>query len=81
MMSAAHHKVNRRNHAKQVQHNKRAELDEQSKLFTRKGQDKVQRVVAVVPLTNDVDALDLIEDLIGAVGLQLTGEGGYRSAE
>lgn len=81
MISAAHHKINRRNHAKQMQLKKRAELDEQSKLFTRKGADKVQRVVAVVPLCDDIDALDIIQDLVGAVGIELTGEGGYRSAE
>ena len=64
-----------------MQLKKRAELDEHSKLFTRKGADKVQRVVAVVPLCDDIDALDIIQDLVGAVGVELTGEGGYRSAE
>ncbi len=81
MISAAHHKLNRRNHAKQLQAKKEAELETMAKLFMRKGQDKVARVVAVVPMTDDVDPAGMVSNLLGSVGVDCNGEGAVRTGE
>ena len=81
MVSAAHNKLNRRNHAKQMQKKKESALEEMGKLFGRKGIDKVSRIVAVVPMTGDVNALEIVEKLLEAVGVDCVGEGAVRTAE
>lgn len=60
---------------------KKLEMEESGKLFSRKGNERVQRVVAVVPLTEDVKAETIVERLLEAVGVEMTGEGGYRNGE
>ncbi|KAK4333094.1 Ribosome biogenesis protein TSR1 [Rhodotorula toruloides] len=76
-------KVNRRNHAKQVVKKKRDLLEEQKGIFQGRNRngERVQRVVAVVPMTEDVSALETAEMLAQAVGGQLTGTEGYRSLD
>lgn len=82
-VEAAFKKANRKHHAKQMQDKKQAALAEVGALFSRKGAsgERVQRIIAVVPLTNDVSALELVEQLLGAVGVECQGEGGYRTGE
>lgn len=80
-VSAAHKKQNRRNQAKQLQEKKQAALEEVGKIFARKGADRVSRVVALVPLTADVDPAELAEQLMRGVGLQCVGAGAVRTAE
>ncbi|GAA5883645.1 hypothetical protein JCM3774_005992, partial [Rhodotorula dairenensis] len=76
-------KVNRRNHAKQVLDKKRQILDEQKGIFSGKNRngDRVQRVVAIVPMTDDVDALETAHLLAQAAGGELSGEGAQRSLD
>lgn len=81
MLSAAHNKVNRRNHAKQMQGKKHAALAEVGALFSRRGGDKVQRVIAVVPLTSDVNPLEMVQQLLQSVGVECQGEGAFRTGE
>jgi len=81
MISAAHHKLNRRNHAKQLQLKKEAELESMAKLFTRKGTDKVSRVVAVIPMTDDVDPAEIVAQLLASVGVDCNGTGSVRTGE
>ena len=51
--SAAQTRLNRKNHAKQVQIQKRQAIVSATRLFN--GADGVPRIVAVIPLTPDVD--------------------------
>lgn len=81
MISASNSRNNRRNHAKQMQAKKQDQLEEMGKLFARKGADRVSRVIAVVPLTDDVDALAIVEELLKAVGVECVGEGAVRTGE
>lgn len=81
MLSASHSKINRRNHAKQILEKKKDKLEELGKLFSRKGAERVDRVVAVVPLTSDVEALDMVEQLLAAVDIECVGEGAVRMGE
>ena len=81
IMSVAHHKSNRRNTAKQLKMAKLDQVDHLNDLFTRKGSHKVQRVVAVVPLTPDVEASDLVDGIAQALGVETFAEPGARSAE
>ncbi|GEM09392.1 ribosome biogenesis protein tsr1 [Rhodotorula toruloides] len=76
-------KVNRRNHAKQVVRKKRELLEEQKGIFQGRNRngERVQRVVAVVPLTEDVSSLETAEMLAQAVDGELTGTEGYRSLD
>jgi pre-rRNA-processing protein TSR1 len=76
-------KVNRRNHAKQVLDKKRQIVEDQKGIFTGKNRngDRVQRIVAIVPMTDDVDALETAQLLAQAAGGQLSGEGAQRSLE
>lgn len=81
MISAANHRVNRKNHAKQMQAKKEAELESLARLFTRKGSDKVQRVVAVMPMTDDVDPEKVVQQLLESVGVECSGTGAVRTGE
>lgn len=82
MLSASHSKLNRRNHAKQILEKKKDQLEELGKLFTkRNGAERVSRVVAVVPLTKDVSALEIVEQLLAAVGVESVGTGAVRTGE
>lgn len=74
-------RLNRRNQATQRKLKKRGELEELGQLFSRKGEEKVARVVAVVPMTGDVVASQVVEQLLAAVGVVGTGEHGMRTAE
>lgn len=80
-VEAAFKKANRKHHAKQMQGKKLAALAEVGALFNRKGSDRVQRVIAVVPLTSDVSALQIVEQLLEAVGVECRGDGGFRTGE
>ncbi|KAK4048762.1 ribosome biogenesis protein tsr1 [Microbotryomycetes sp. JL201] len=82
-MQAAFTKHNRKNHRKQLMLAKNSHLDDLQQLFATKKQGyRVQRVVAVVPLTSDVDAAALADDIVAAVGAQATcQQPGTRSAE
>ncbi|GAA5952177.1 hypothetical protein JCM21900_006931 [Sporobolomyces salmonicolor] len=76
-------KVNRKNHAKQVLTKKRELLEESKGIFSGKGKngEKVQRVVAVVPMTDDVQAELVVQLLAESVGSSAEGVEGYRSVE
>lgn len=80
-LAASHSKLNRRNHAKQMQDKKRALLEDVGRIFSRKGADRVSRVVAVVPLTGDVSALEIVEQLLASVDVECVGEGAVRTGE
>lgn len=82
-VQAKHLKVNRKHHAKQVLDKKRQVLEDQKGIFSGKNRqgDRVQRVVAVVPMTDDVDALATAQLLAESTGGQLSGEGAQRSLE
>lgn len=69
--TAAQHRTNRRNAAKQHQLKKRHELVEATRLFS--GVDGVPRIVAVIPLSPDVNAQGAVRALIGPLDLE---EGG-----
>ncbi|SCV66932.1 BQ2448_5578 [Microbotryum intermedium] len=75
-LSASQHKLNRRNHAKQVQDKKRHALDSTAKLFS--GPDRAQRIVAIVPMSEDVDPLAVVELLAATIKVEIHGQGGYR---
>lgn len=74
-------KLNRRNSAKQWQKKKETSLVEMSKLFSRKGIDKVQRIVAVLPMTKDLVPEEMVKSLLKSVGVQMGGEGNVRIGE
>lgn len=77
-------KKNRRNHAKQVQLQKRAAADDAAKVFSAKrapGQQRVRRIVAVVPLTDDVDSTSFVENWLQGQNVELKGERNDRYAE
>ncbi|GAA6026737.1 hypothetical protein JCM8097_005824 [Rhodosporidiobolus ruineniae] len=82
-VQAKHLKVNRRNHAKQVLDKKRSILEESKGIFTGKNRqgERVQRVVAVVPMTEDVSSEAVVQLLAQATGNELTGVEGYRSLD
>ncbi|GAA5931866.1 small subunit rRNA maturation protein TSR1 [Sporobolomyces koalae] len=74
-------KVNRKNHAKQVLAKKRELLEENKSIFNGKNKhgEKVQRVVAVVPMTEDVSAEQIVKQLADSIGSECEGVEGYRS--
>ncbi|GAA6061608.1 hypothetical protein JCM10212_000916 [Sporobolomyces blumeae] len=74
-------KVNRKNHAKQVLAKKRELLEENKGIFNGKNKhgEKVQRVVAVVPMTDDVNAEEIVRQLAESIGSECEGVEGYRS--
>ncbi|SDA08058.1 BZ3501_MvSof-1269-A2-R1_Chr8-1g09495 [Microbotryum saponariae] len=78
-LSASQHKLNRRNHAKQVQDKKRHALDATAQLFV--GPDRAQRIVAVVPMSEDVDPLAIVELLAATINVEVHGQDGYRSLD
>lgn len=80
-LAASQKKVNRRHHAAQMKQKKIEALEDVTKLFNRKGAEKVQRVIAFVPLTDDVSAEDVVAQLLQSVGVEVQGEGGYRTGE
>ena len=80
-LAASHAKVNRRNHAKQMQGKKLAALEDVGRIFSRKGADRVSRVVAVVPLTGDLSALEIVEELLKSVDVECEGAGAVRTGE
>ncbi|KAK4700449.1 pre-rRNA-processing protein TSR1, partial [Phenoliferia sp. Uapishka_3] len=80
-LAASNSKLNRRNHAKQMQDKKRALLEDVGRIFSRKGAERVSRVVAVVPLTGDVDALEIVEQLLASVNVDCVGEGATRTGD
>lgn len=82
-VQAKHLKVNRKHHAKQVLDKKRRIVEDAKGIFAGKNRngDRVQRVVAVVPMTEDVSSLELVELLAQSIGGELSGVEGYRSLE
>ncbi|KAM0746299.1 DUF663-domain-containing protein [Meredithblackwellia eburnea MCA 4105] len=78
---AADSKLNRRNHKKQLLLKKKAGLEDAARIFTRKSNDKVARIVAVVPLTDDVEPANLVEQLLASVGVQSAGNQLVRTAD
>lgn len=76
-------KVNRKNHAKQVLARKRELLDENKSIFSGKNRngERVQRVVAVVPMTRDVDAEEIVQQLARSIDSACEGVEGYRSVK
>ncbi|GAA5966291.1 hypothetical protein JCM3765_005245 [Sporobolomyces pararoseus] len=74
-------KVNRKNHAKQVLAKKKELLEENKSIFSGKNKhgEKVQRVVAVVPMTEDVNAEEIVKQLAESIGSDCEGVEGYRS--
>ncbi|BGP13572.1 hypothetical protein JCM10213_008709 [Rhodosporidiobolus nylandii] len=82
-VQAKHLKVNRKNHAKQVLEKKRELLEDQKGIFSGKNRsgDRVQRVVAVVPMTEDVSSEAIVQLLAESTGNELTGTEGYRSLD
>jgi len=61
-MSAAQTRLNRQNAAKQIQHKKRQEVVAATKLFG--GTDGTPRIVAVIPLSPDVNAKDAVKSIV-----------------
>ncbi|GAA6003289.1 hypothetical protein JCM10207_001845 [Rhodosporidiobolus poonsookiae] len=82
-VQAKHLKVNRKNHAKQVQDKKRERLEDAKGIFSGKNRagERVQRVVAVVPMTEDVSSEAIAQLLAQATGGELSGVEGYRSLD
>ncbi|GAA5837741.1 hypothetical protein JCM9279_006848 [Rhodotorula babjevae] len=82
-VQAKHLKVNRKHHAKQVLDKKRRIVEDAKGIFAGKNRngDRVQRVVAVVPMTEDVSSLELVELLAQSIGGELSGVEGYRSLD
>lgn len=76
-------KVNRKNHAKQVLAKKKELLEENRNIFNGKNKhgDKVQRVVAVIPMTDDVDAEEIVKQLAASIDSSCDGVEGYRSVK
>ena len=76
-------KVNRKNHAKQVLAKKKEMLEENKGIFVGKNKygDKVQRVVAVVPMTEDVNAEEIVQQLAASIESECEGVEGYRSVK
>ena len=66
VVTQAQSKVNRRNQAKQIQKAKRQSLVEATRLFN--GVDGAPRIVAIVPLCEDVTAKDLAVRLLKGLG-------------
>lgn len=67
--TAAQLKANRRNTAKQLQSQKRAAIAAQNKL-TKGAEAKAPRIVAVIPLCQDVKAATVIEELVRSGGFE-----------
>ncbi|RPD57519.1 ribosome biogenesis protein tsr1 [Lentinus tigrinus ALCF2SS1-7] len=63
--TAAQLRINRRNNAKQAQIKKRQSLISATRIFS--GPDGAPRIVAVIPLTEDVKALDVTAKLAQAI--------------
>ncbi|KAL6298374.1 ribosome biogenesis protein tsr1 [Sparassis latifolia] len=77
--AAAQARLNRRNNARQTQLRKRHSLVSATRLFS--GPDGAPRIVAIVPLTEDVTAASVVEALAGpldGVLLEACGGGSYR---
>jgi hypothetical protein len=76
-------KVNRKNHAKQVLAKKKEMLEENKSIFNGKNKhgEKVQRVVAVVPMTEDVNAEEIVKQLAESIDSECEGVEGYRSVK
>ena len=68
--SAAQTKLNRRNQAKQIQLAKRHALVEATRIFN--GVDGAPRIVAVVPLTEDVTAKGIVKRFCEALDVDST---------
>ena len=68
--SAAQTKLNRRNQAKQIQLAKRNALVEATRIFN--GVDGAPRIVAVVPLTEDVTANGIVKRFCEALDVDST---------
>lgn len=68
IVDAAQVKANRRNHAKQIQAQKRAAVVAQNKL-TKGAEAKAPRVVAVIQLCEDVDNKQVVTDLLSSAGM------------
>ncbi|KAH8108009.1 ribosome biogenesis protein tsr1 [Cristinia sonorae] len=64
--NAAQNRLNRRNQSKQVQAQKRQALVSATRIFN--GVDGAPRIVAVVPLTADIRARDVAQNLQSALG-------------
>lgn len=67
-IDAAQVKANRRNHAKQIQAQKRAAVVAQNKL-TKGAEAKAPRVVAIIQLCEDVDNSEVVRQLLDSAGV------------
>jgi pre-rRNA-processing protein TSR1 len=76
--TAAQSRLNRKNHAKQVQVQKRQAVVSATRLFN--GADGVPRIVAIVPLTPDVDAASVASALGDPLDIseEVPGQGLYK---
>lgn len=81
-VDAAQVKANRKNHAKQIQAQKRAAVVAQNKL-TKGSEAKAPRVVAIIPLCEDVGSDAVVKDLLNSAGLldQLDASYGFQQVE
>ena len=82
IVDAAQVKANRKNHAKQIQAQKRAAVVAQNKL-TKGAEAKAPRVVAVIQLCEDVDNVKIVNDLLESAGMldQLDTSNGIQQIE
>ncbi|KAK4052993.1 ribosome biogenesis protein tsr1 [Microbotryomycetes sp. JL221] len=84
-LKAAFTKHNRRNHNKQLMQQKHSTLEQLGSLFQHKNKQgyKVQRVVAIIPLTRDVDSTQVCDQLLDNINVEtITDEtGGTKSAD
>lgn len=82
VVDAAQVKANRKNHAKQIQAQKRAAVVAQNKL-TKGAEAKAPRVVAVIQLCEDVVNTQVVRDLLESAGLldQLDVSNGVQQVE
>ncbi|KAF8323855.1 ribosome biogenesis protein tsr1 [Clavulina sp. PMI_390] len=68
--TAAQNRANRRNAAKQLQLKKRHDLVEATRIFS--GSDGAPRIVAVIPLCQDVSASDAVRAMLAPVDIDTT---------
>lgn len=64
--TAAQNRLNRRNQARQTQAQKRQALVSATRVFS--GVDGAPRIVAIIPLTPDVKARDVVQSLESVLG-------------
>lgn len=62
-------KIERRNKARQLQQNKTRDAERESRIF--KGKDAAPRIVAVVPLSDDVSGQATVQALLKSLDMQV----------